>query len=52
MTRHQHKRPPVSLKPINPPSKGKIGHRIVAKVVEKDREYTFHATKGYRSARA
>lgn len=52
--RHQHKRPPsaVKLQPVSPPSKGKIAHRIIARVAEKGREYTFHATKGYRSTRA
>lgn len=50
--RHQHKRPPMPLRSIKPPSKGKIAHRIIAKIVHLGREYTLHATKGYRSTRA
>ena len=50
--RHKHRRSPVPLLAVKPPSKGKIGHRIIGKVVHNGREYTRHATKGYRSTRA
>ena len=50
--RHKRRRSPVPLRAIKPPSKGKFGHRLVAKVVHEGREYFLHATKGYRSGRA
>lgn len=50
--RHKHKRSPITLKKIHLPSKGKIGHRIIGKIIHEEHEYTLHATKGYRSTRA
>ena len=50
--RHQHKRTALQLKAVKPPSKGRIAHRIIGKLIDKGREYTLHATKGYRSTRA
>jgi hypothetical protein len=37
---------------VKPLSKGQFGRRIIGKLVKDGREYTLHATKGYRSSRA
>lgn len=47
--RHKHKRSAKAYARVPNPSKGKINHRIIAKVVDDTHEYTLHATKGYRA---
>lgn len=51
MTRHQHKRPPMPLAKVKTTSKETLYRRIVAKAENEKREYSLHATKGYRSFR-
>lgn len=49
--RHKHKRPnkSVAMKLELVTKKGSINRRIIAKGMSEGREYTLHATKGYRS---
>jgi hypothetical protein len=51
MNRHQHKRTDKQLRRVATLSKGKIARRIIAKLVDGGKEYTLHATKGYRATR-
>lgn len=60
MKRNQHQRPAERMESLLPP-KPRFGYRppatgtaersIIARLETPDREYTFHATKGYRSSR-
>lgn len=49
--RKRHKRPPISvqLERTNTLSKGKAFRRIILHGSDDNREYSLHATKGYRS---
>lgn len=51
MKRHQHKRTNAPLKRVATLSKGKISRRVIAEVVDGNRQYTLHSTKGYRSTK-
>ncbi len=50
--RHQHKRTSKRLVAVSTLSKGKIARRVIAKLIDAGKEYTLHATKGYRCTRA
>jgi hypothetical protein len=50
--RHQHKRTSKPLRAIPTLSKGKIARRIIGKLIDGSKEFTLHATKGYRCTRA
>ena len=50
--RHKHKRTSSKMVQVPTTKKGTIRRKIIARLVEGGREYTLHATKGYRSARA
>jgi len=52
MKRHKHKRSPVPLKAMATGQKAKPFSRIIGAVVHGEREYSLHATKGYRSHKA
>lgn len=47
--RHKHKRTDKTLTKIETTRKGTINRKIIGKVNHNGREYTLHATKGYRS---
>ncbi len=49
--RHQHKRTDKRLIAVATLNKGKIARRIIGKLVDGGKEYTLHATKGYRCTR-
>lgn len=51
MKRHQHQRPPKPLAATGVTKKGSAYRRIIGKIEDKKREYSLHATKGYRSYR-
>lgn len=51
MARHQHKRPPMRLKAVAVTKQGSAYRRIIGKAEDERREYSLHATKGYRSFR-
>lgn len=51
MSRHQHKRPPIALVPAKVTSKGSNYRRIIGKAEDAKREYSLHATKGFRAYR-
>ncbi len=50
--RHQHRRTGKPLRRVATLSKGRIARRIIGKLVDGGKEYTLHATKGYRCTRA
>ena len=50
--RHKHKRTTKALNKITVTKKGSPDRRIIGKLVDNGREYTLHATKGYRSTSA
>jgi hypothetical protein len=50
MKRNQHKRPKENLDYVKPgKTKGLPYKHIIGQATEGEREYRFHATKGYRS---
>lgn len=52
MKRHKHKRTDIPLTKLATGKKGKPFSRVIGAVVHNEREYTLHATKGYRSHKA
>lgn len=49
--RHKHKKPLINLKTVPVTAKGTFNRRICAEGFDDKREYSLHATKGYRSYR-
>jgi len=49
--RHKHRRPPVPLERAQVGMRGAPYRRVCALVTKDNREYTLHATKGFRSER-
>lgn len=49
MARHKHKRTDKTLNSVPTSRKGTINRKIIAAGQDDKREYTLHATKGYRS---
>lgn len=57
MARHEHRRVTntewlLKSERLKVTRKGSINRRVIGKLVRGGREYTLHATKGFRSARA
>lgn len=47
--RHKHKRTDQAMTRRKALQKGKPQRRVIGEVTDQGREYTLHATKGYRS---